>query len=39
MHDLSQFMKSFMQRYIQWHNGAHQRKDRLWEDRFKSVIA
>jgi hypothetical protein len=38
MHDLSQFMKSFMQRYTQWHNGAHQRKGRLWEDRFKSVI-
>ena len=38
MHDLSQFMKSFMQRYTQWHNGAHKRKGRLWEDRFKSVI-
>ena len=38
MHDLSQFMKSFMQRYTQWHNGAHERKGRLWEDRFKSVI-
>ena len=38
MHDLSQFMKSFMQRYTQWHNGTHQRKGRLWEDRFKSVI-
>jgi len=38
MHDLSQFMKSFMQRYTQWHNGAHQRKGRLWEDRFRSVI-
>jgi REP element-mobilizing transposase RayT len=38
MHDLSQFMKSFMQRYTQWHNGVHQRKGGLWEDRFKSVI-
>ena len=38
MHDLSQFMKSFMQRYTQWHNGTHKRKGRLWEDRFKSVI-
>jgi REP element-mobilizing transposase RayT len=38
MHDLSQFMKSFMQRYTQWHNGRHRRKGRLWEDRFKSVI-
>jgi hypothetical protein len=32
-------MKSFMQRYTQWHNGAHERQGRLWEDRFKSVIA
>jgi hypothetical protein len=38
MHDLSQFMKGFMQRYTQWHNGARGRKGRLWEDRFKSVI-
>ena len=38
MHDLSQFMKGFMQRYTQWHNGVHRRKGRLWEDRFKSVI-
>ena len=38
MHDLSQFMKSFMQRYTQWHNGQHRRKGRLWEDRFKSLI-
>ena len=38
MHDLSQFMKSFMQRFTQWHNGTHQRKGRLWEDRFKSLI-
>jgi REP element-mobilizing transposase RayT len=38
MHDLSQFMKGFMQRYTQWHNRTHQRKGRLWEDRFKSVI-
>ena len=38
MHDLSEFMKGFMQRYTQWHNGAHRRKGRLWEDRFRSVI-
>ncbi|MCU0781469.1 MAG: hypothetical protein MUF04_10275, partial [Akkermansiaceae bacterium] len=38
MHDLSEFMKSFVQRYTQWHNGARGRKGRLWEDRFKSVI-
>ena len=38
MHDLSEFMKSFIQRYTQWHNGERGRKGRLWEDRFKSVI-
>jgi len=38
MHDLSEFMKGFMQRSTHWHNWAHPRKDRLWEDRFKSVI-
>jgi REP element-mobilizing transposase RayT len=38
MHDLSEFMKGFMQRYTQWHNRVRQRKGRLWEDRFKSVI-
>ena len=38
MHDLSEFMKGFMQRYTQWHNGVRQCKGRLWEDRFKSVI-
>ena len=38
MHDLSQFMKGFLQRYTQWHNGKHERSGHLWEDRFKSVI-
>jgi REP element-mobilizing transposase RayT len=38
MHDLSQFMKGFTQRYTQWHNRTHRRTGRLWEDRFKSVI-
>ena len=38
MHDLSQFMKTFTQRYTQWHNRKHRRTGRLWEDRFKSVI-
>lgn len=38
MHDLSQFMKGFMQRYTQWHNRMHKRSGHLWEDRFKSVI-
>ena len=38
MHDLSEFMKGFMQSYTQWHNTVHKRKGHLWEDRFKSVI-
>lgn len=39
MHDLSQFMKSYLQRYTQWHNGIHDRRGHLWESRFRSVIA
>lgn len=38
MHDLGEFMKGLLQRYTQWHNRAHTRTGRLWEDRFKSVI-
>ena len=38
MHDLSEFMKGFMQRFTQWHNRTHKRRGHLWEDRFKSVI-
>ncbi len=38
MHDLSQFMKTLMQRMTQWFNREHQRKGTLWEERFKSVI-
>jgi hypothetical protein len=38
MHDLSEFMQGFLQRYTQWHNGKHKRRGHLWEDRFKSVI-
>jgi REP element-mobilizing transposase RayT len=38
MHDLSQFMQGFLQRYTQWHNRTTKRKGHLWEDRFKSVI-
>jgi len=38
MHDLSEFMQGFLQRYTLWHNGKHKRKGHLWEDRFKSVI-
>jgi len=38
MHDLSQFMQGFLQRYTLWHNRKAKRKGHLWEDRFKSVI-
>jgi putative transposase len=38
MHDLSQFMQGFLQRYTLWHNRRTKRKGHLWEDRFKSVI-
>ena len=38
MHNLSEFMKSFTQRYTQWHNRRHRRTGHLWEGRFKSVI-
>jgi REP element-mobilizing transposase RayT len=38
MHDLSQFMQGFLQRYSMWHNAKHKRSGHLWEDRFKSVI-
>ena len=38
MHDLSQFMQGFLQRYTLWHNATHKRKGHLWEARFKSVI-
>ena len=38
MHDLSQFMKSLMQRFTQWFNRTHKRVGNLWEDAFKSVI-
>ena len=38
MQNLGEFMKGLLQRYTQWHNRAHSRTGRLWEDRFKSVI-
>lgn len=38
MHDLSQFMKTLLQRFTRWFNRAHQRRGTLWEERFKSVI-
>ena len=38
MHDLGEFMKTFLQRFTRWFNGRHQRTGTLWEGRFKSVL-
>jgi putative transposase len=38
MHDLSEFMKSLLERFTKWFNRKHKRSGTLWEDRFKSVI-
>ena len=38
MHNLSEFMKTVLQRMTRWFNTAHQRKGTLWEERYKSVI-
>jgi REP element-mobilizing transposase RayT len=38
MHDLSDFMKTLLQRFTRWFNRTHNRTGTLWEDRFKSVI-
>lgn len=38
MHDLSEFMKSLLQRFARWFNAKQQRSEMLWEERYKSVI-
>ncbi len=38
MHDLSEFMKTLLQRFTRWFNRTHERTGTLWEERFKSVI-
>ncbi len=38
MHDLSEFMKTLLQRFTRWFNRTHNRTGTLWEERFKSVI-
>jgi putative transposase len=38
MHDLSEFMKSLMQRFTRWHNRMTKRRGNLWEETFKSVV-
>jgi putative transposase len=38
MHDLSEFMKTLLQRFTRWFNRTHQRTGTLWEERYKSVV-
>jgi putative transposase len=38
MHDLSEFMKTLLQRFTRWFNRTHERTGTLWEQRYKSVI-
>ncbi len=38
MHNLSEFMKTVLQRFTRWFNRTHQRSGTLWEERYKSVI-
>jgi putative transposase len=38
MHDLSEFMKTLLQRFTRWFNRTHSRSGTLWEERYKSVI-
>jgi putative transposase len=38
MHDLSEFMKTLLQRFTRWFNRTHARSGTLWEERYKSVI-
>ena len=38
MHNLSEFMKTLLQRFTRWFNRTHHRSGTLWEERYKSVI-
>jgi len=38
MHDLSEFMKTLLQRFTRWHNRRTDRRGNLWEETFTSVI-
>ena len=38
MHDLSEFMKTLLQRFTRWHNRRTVRCGNLWEETFKSVV-
>jgi len=38
MHDLSEYMKTLLQRFTRWHNKRTERRGNLWEETFKSVV-
>jgi REP element-mobilizing transposase RayT len=38
MHDLSEYMKTLLQRFTRWHNKRTKRCGNLWEETFKSLI-
>jgi REP element-mobilizing transposase RayT len=38
MHDLSEYMKTLLQRFTRWHNKRTKRRGNLWEETFKSVV-
>jgi putative transposase len=38
MYDLSEFLKTFKQRFSIFYNAHHARRGTLWEERFKSVL-
>ncbi len=38
MYDISEFMKTFKQKYTQSYNKRHGRRGTLWEERFKSIL-
>ena len=38
MHDLSEFMKTLLQRFTRWHNSRTKRRGNLWEETFRSVM-
>lgn len=38
MHNLSEFMKTLLQRFTCWFNRTHKRTGTLWEQRYKSLI-
>jgi putative transposase len=38
MENLSEFMKTLLQRFTRWHNREKKRRGNLWEETFKSVV-